>query len=78
MEGCAFFENFRYGENSFKKHVVEFEKLNLNYKQVFNKELYFELDNENDYLAVFKKQTSLVQKNIRLAAPTGFEPAFLP
>ena len=57
--GCAFFENFRYGENSFKKHVVEFEKLNLSYKQVFNKELYFELDNENDYLE-FLKTTSLV------------------
>ena len=34
--GNVFFENFKYGVNSFKKHILEFEKLNLNYKQVFN------------------------------------------
>ena len=48
--GNVFFKNFKYGKNSFKKHVIEFEKLNLNYKQVFNKELYFELDTEDDYI----------------------------
>ena len=47
--GNVFFENFKYGENSFKKHILEFEKLNLNYKQVFNKELYFELDTHKDF-----------------------------
>ena len=60
--GCTFFKNFRYGENSFKKHVVEFEKLNLSYKQVFNKELYFELDNENDYLEFLKNKPRWYKK----------------
>ena len=30
-------------------NILEFEKLNLNYKQVFNKELYFELDTHKDF-----------------------------
>ena len=30
--GCALFKNFRYGESSFKKHVLEFEKLNYSAK----------------------------------------------
>ena len=60
--GCTFFKNFRYGENSFKKHVLEFEKLNLSYKQVFNKELYFELDNENDYLEFLKNKPRWYKK----------------
>jgi 2-phospho-L-lactate guanylyltransferase (CobY/MobA/RfbA family) len=60
--GCALFENFRYGESSFKKHVLEFEKLNLSYKQVFNKELYFELDTENDYLEFLKNKPRWYKK----------------
>ena len=60
--GCALFKNFRYGESSFKKHVLEFEKLNLSYKQVFNKELYFELDTENDYLAFLKNKPRWYKK----------------
>ena len=62
FDPCAKWENFRYGENSFKKHVVEFEKLNLSYKQVFNKELYFELDNENDYLEFLKNKPRWYKK----------------
>ena len=60
--GCALFKNFRYGESSFKKHVLEFEKLNLSYKQVFNKELYFELDTENDYLEFLKNKPRWYKK----------------
>ena len=60
--GCALFDKFRYGESSFKKHVLEFKKLNLSYKQVFNKELYFELDNENDYLEFLKNKPRWYKK----------------
>ena len=60
--GSSFFDNFKYGKNSFKKHVIEFEKLNLNYKQVFNKELYFELDTENDYIEFLKNRPRWYKK----------------
>ena len=40
----------------------KFEKLNLSYKQVFNKELYFELDNENDYLEFLKNKPRWYKK----------------
>ena len=60
--GNVFFKNFKYGKNSFKKHVLEFEKLNLNYKQVFNKELYFELDTEDDYIEFLKNSPRWYKK----------------
>ena len=60
--GNVFFKNFKYGKNSFKKHVLELEKLNLNYKQVFNKELYFELDTEDDYIEFLKNSPRWYKK----------------
>ncbi len=60
--GNVFFKNFKYGKNSFKKHIFELEKLNLNYKQVFNKELYFELDTEDDYIEFLKNSPRWYKK----------------
>ena len=47
--GNKFINEFQYGEKSFIKHIELFNKKNINYKKIFNKELSFEVDDINDY-----------------------------
>ena len=47
--GSVFFDNFEYGKNSFNKHTSALKKQKIEFKQIYNKELYFELDTPKDY-----------------------------
>ena len=53
--GSVFFDNFEYGKNSFNKHTSALTKQKIEYKQIYNKELYFELDTPQDYSTRFTK-----------------------
>ena len=62
--GSKTYNNFLYGRNSFIKHTSSMEKENINYERVFHKELYFELDDEEDYSEFIKHQPRWYRKNL--------------
>lgn len=47
--GSIFFDDFQYGKNSFIKHKSALSKQKIEFKQIYNKELYFELDTPQDF-----------------------------
>jgi 2-phospho-L-lactate guanylyltransferase (CobY/MobA/RfbA family) len=63
--GSMFFDNFQYGKNSFIKHTSILEEQKIEFKQIFNKELYFELDTPLDY-EIFSKNTPRWYKKLSL------------
>ena len=63
--GSVFFDNFEYGKNSFNKHTSALTKQKIEYKQIYNKELYFELDTPQDY-EIFIKNTPRWYKKLSL------------
>ena len=62
--GSMTYNNFLYGKNSFIKHTSSMEKENIDYERVFHKELYFELDDEEDYSEFIKHQPRWYRKNL--------------
>ncbi len=56
LGGKIFIKEFKYGENSYKKHVDLFNSENIPYKKIFNKELSFEVDDLDDYKELIKNQ----------------------
>ena len=56
LGGKIFIKEFKYGENSYKKHVDLFNSENIAYKKIFNKELSFEVDDLDDYKELIKNQ----------------------
>ena len=60
-----FFDNFKYGKNSFYKHTSALAKQKIEFKQIYNKELYFELDTPKDY-EIFIKNTPRWYKKLSL------------
>ena len=56
LGGKKFIKEFKYGENSYKKHVDLFNSENIAYKKIFNKELSFEVDDLDDYKELIKNQ----------------------
>ena len=62
--GGKTYNNFLYGRNSFIKHTSSMEKENIDYERVFHKELYFELDDEEDYSEFIKHQPRWYRKNL--------------
>ena len=56
LGGKIFIKEFKYGENSYKKHVDFFNSENIAYKKIFNKELSFEVDDLDDYKELIKNQ----------------------
>ena len=67
--GNKFINEFQYGEKSFIKHIELFNKKNINYKKIFNKELSFEVDDINDYKDLIKNQPRWFRKNSLLSSP---------
>ena len=65
MGGSVFFDNFQYGKNSFIKHTSTLTKQKIEFKQIYNKELYFELDTPKDF-EVFIKNTPRWYKMLSL------------
>ena len=65
MGGSVFFDNFQYGKNSFIKHTSTLTKQKIEFKQIYNKELYFELDTPKDF-EVFIKNTPRWYKKLSL------------
>jgi 2-phospho-L-lactate guanylyltransferase (CobY/MobA/RfbA family) len=63
--GSVFFDNFEYGKNSFNKHTSALTKQKIEFKQIYNKELYFELDTPQDY-EIFIKNTPRWYKKLSL------------
>jgi 2-phospho-L-lactate guanylyltransferase (CobY/MobA/RfbA family) len=63
--GSMFFDNFQYGKNSFIKHTSILKEQKIEFKQIFNKELYFELDTPLDY-EIFSKNTPRWYKKLTL------------
>ena len=63
--GSVFFDNFEYGKNSFNKHTSALKKQKIEFKQIYNKELYFELDTPQDF-EVFIKNTPRWYKKLSL------------
>jgi 2-phospho-L-lactate guanylyltransferase (CobY/MobA/RfbA family) len=63
--GSIFFDKFQYGKNSFIKHIDNLKKQEIEFKQIFNKELYFELDTSQDF-EVFIKNTPRWYKKLSL------------
>ena len=63
--GSVFFDNFEYGKNSFNKHTSALAKQKIEFKQIYNKELYFELDTPQDF-EVFIKNTPRWYKKLSL------------
>tara|TARA_A100001037_G_C14792187_1_gene475137 strand:- start:41 stop:646 length:606 start_codon:yes stop_codon:yes gene_type:complete len=49
MAGSVNFSDFKFGVNSFKKHTKFLMENNYEYKQIYNTEFTYELDDENDY-----------------------------
>ena len=47
--GSVKFSDFSYGIESFKSHIENLKRLKINYKQIFNRELTFEIDTPDDY-----------------------------
>ena len=47
--GSVKFSDFSYGVESFKSHIENLKRLKINYKQIFNRELTFEIDTPDDY-----------------------------
>ncbi|MGA1478909.1 MAG: hypothetical protein ACO322_02795 [Candidatus Actinomarina sp.] len=47
--GSVSFNNFKFGKNSFLQHKEIFIQNNIQYAQLFSKELSFEIDNPSDY-----------------------------
>ena len=65
MSGSIYFDKFQYGKNSFIKHTDNLKKQKIEFKQIFNKELYFELDTSQDF-EVFIKNTPRWYKKLSL------------
>ena len=65
MGGSIFFDNFQYGKNSFDKHARALMKQRIEFKQIFNRELYFELDTPQDF-EIFIKNTPRWYKKLYL------------
>ena len=65
MGGSVFFDNFQYGKNSFIKHTRSLMKQKIEFKQIYNKELYFELDTPQDF-EIFNKNTPRWYKKLSI------------
>jgi len=63
--GSVFFNNFQYGKNSFIKHTSALTKQKIEFKQIYNKELYFELDTPQDF-EIFIKNTPRWYKKLSI------------
>tara|TARA_B000000475_G_scaffold271610_1_gene269884 strand:- start:43 stop:648 length:606 start_codon:yes stop_codon:yes gene_type:complete len=63
--GSVFYNNFQYGKNSFIEHTNLLKKQKIEFKQIFNKELYFELDTPED-LKIFMKNTPRWYKKLSI------------
>ena len=62
--GSINFNNFRFGNNSFLEHKKLLIKNNIEYSQLFLKELSFEIDNPDDYENFLKHKPRWFKKSI--------------
>jgi 2-phospho-L-lactate guanylyltransferase (CobY/MobA/RfbA family) len=62
--GSINFNNFRFGNNSFLEHKKLLIKNNIEYSQLFLKELSFEIDNPDDYENFLKQKPRWFKKSI--------------
>jgi len=49
ISGSVKFSDFSYGVESFESHIKNLKRLKINYKQIFSRELTFEIDTPDDY-----------------------------
>ena len=49
ISGSVKFSDFSYGVDSFESHIKNLKRLKINYKQIFSRELTFEIDTPDDY-----------------------------